>query len=475
MSNQGTRYDAIVVGSGPNGLAAAITMQQKGLSVLLLEEKATTGGGMRSEEFTLPGFIHDVCSAVHPMAIESPFFSSLPLEELGVSFIYPPICAAHPLDDGSAAVLETSVTLTAHRLGADAQAYRSLMEPVLLTWPSIAGSVFGPLHLTSHPIGMARFGLRSLQSAERVIRNFKDPMARGLFAGMAGHSMLPLHFAATAGFGLVLLTAGHRAGWPIAAGGSQSIAAALTTHFQRLGGTVETNRHVQSVDDLPRARTVLLDVTPRQALNMAGHKFSAFYKRQLNRFRYGMGVFKIDWALDGPVPFTAPECRKAGTVHLGGTYEEIAASERATWEGIPAVRPFVLLSQPSLFDPSRAPAGKQTVWAYCHVPYGSTADMTDAIEKQVERFAPGFKDLILARHVINADQLHTYNSNYVGGDINGGALNLGQFFTRPALRISPYRTSARDVYLCSSSTPPGAGVHGMCGYHAALRAIKDHF
>lgn len=469
-------FDALVVGSGPNGLAAAITLQQSGLSVLLLEAKATVGGGLRSAELTLPGFVHDICSAIHPLAAESPFFKTLPLQAHGLQYIYPPVAAAHPFDDGTAAILGKSLTETAGLLGPDAQAYQNLLGPLVKDWPGLATAVLGPLRIPRNPLAMARFGLNALTSANFLAnRYFKTTRARGLWAGMAAHSIQPLSNPTTSAIGLVLMAMGHLHGWPLPKGGSQSIANALAAYFVSLGGKIETNHYVKSLKELPSAHAVLLDVTPKQLLQIAGHRFSSVYKWQLQRYRYGMGVYKIDWALASPIPFTASECRQAGTIHLGNTLEEIAVSEKLTSQGQHPEKPFVLLAQQSLFDATRAPAGQHTAWAYCHVPNGSTTNMTAAIENQVERFAPGFRDLILQRHVMNATQMQEYNSNYIGGDINGGIIDIGQLFTRPALRLSPYRTSAKGIYICSSSTPPGGGVHGMCGYHAARRALKDVF
>lgn len=475
MQVQKTEFDAIVVGSGPNGLAAAITLQQKGLSVLVVEAESTIGGGLRSGALTLPGYVHDVCSAVHPMAVCSPFFNSLPLEQHGCSYIYPPLAAAHPFDEGTAAVLKSSVEETAALLEEDKDAYSGIILPIIKNWPVMAADILGPLHMPRHPLAMARFGLKAFTSAASLAKNFNTKKAKGLWAGMAAHSMQPLSHLTTSAIGLVLMTAGHIKGWPIVKGGSQMIANALSAYFMALGGRIETGFYVRSLDQLPSARTVLFDVTPRQLLQIAGHKFTSIYKWQLQKYRYGMGVFKIDWALDAPIPFAAGACRTAATVHIGNTFEEIAASEQLTWNGVHPDKPFVLLAQQSLFDPSRAPEGKYTAWAYCHVPHGSVKDMTEAIEQQVERFAPGFRERILARHTMNTEQFQAYNANYIGGDINGGVIDIGQLFTRPALRFSPYRTSAKGMYICSSSTPPGGGVHGMCGYHAAKRALKDIF
>lgn len=468
-------YDAIVVGSGPNGLAAAITMQQEGLSVLIVESKSSIGGGMRTEELTLPGFRHDVCSAIHPMAAGSPFFDSLPLAAHGLEYIYPEIAAGHPFDNGSAALLTNSIEETAKLLGEDESAYISLIKPVVDKWPLLVNDVLAPFHFPDHPFAMARFGISALSSALHLSKKFKTKQAKGLWAGMAAHSIQPLSNFSTSAIALVLMTAAHKRGWPIAKGGSSNIAKALVSYFKSIGGKIETGFHVSSLKQLPSSHAVLFDVTPKQLLAIAGEKFSSIYHGQLNRYRYGAGVYKIDWALAEPIPFTSPELNKAATVHIGNTLEEIAEYEKGIWQNKTGDKPFVLLAQQTLFDASRAPENKHTAWAYCHVPSGSSKNMSGSIEQQVERFAPGFRQRILARHTFNSIQLEEYNNNYIGGDINGGVIDIGQLFTRPALRWSPYRTSAKGLYICSSSTPPGGGVHGMCGYHAASRALKDIF
>lgn len=467
-------YDAVVVGSGPNGLAAAITLQQEGLSVLLLEGHSTPGGGLRTAELTLPGFQHDICSAIHPMAAASPFFQGLPLGDHGLQWIQPTYCAAHPFDSGRAVILDRSLSVTAEQFGLDATAYRELVSPIVNNFPSLVKDMLGPLRFPKHGIASyVSFGLKAIQSAESIASRFRSEEVRGLWAGMAAHSLQPLDKLVSASIGLVLTAAGHTGGWPIPAGGSQSIATALLSYFKALGGTVQTNFYVKNLSQLPSAKAYLFDVTPKQLLEIAGHKFSSIYEWQLKRYRYGMGVFKVDWAIDGPIPFRSDACRRAGTVHIGNTFEEIQRSEELAWKGKHADKPFVLLAQQSLFDSSRAPEGKHTAWAYCHVPNGSTENMTDRIESQIERFAPGFRDMVLGRHVFDTRTLQDYNPNYIGGDINAGAIDITQLFTRPALRMSPYRTSARGIYICSASTPPGGGVHGMCGYYAARRALKD--
>lgn len=468
-------YDAIIVGSGPNGLAAAITLQRAGLSALLLEAKDTIGGGLRTKELTLPGFKHDVCSAIHPMAAASPFFQRLPLHLHGLEYVFPKIAAAHPFDDGNAAFLTSSVEETARSLGIDERPYLRLIKPLVKDWPVLAPDILAPLQFPQHPLALANFGLKALTSAQFLSKRFSSKEAKGLWAGMAAHSIQPFSNVATSAIALVMLITAHTTGWPLPKGGSQQLANALADYFVSIGGKIETGFLVKSLRQLPSAHAILLDITPRQMLEIAGGSFSQLYKWQLQRYRYGMGVFKIDWALDSPIHFTAAACREAGTVHLGNEFADIAGSELQTSKGSTPEKPFVLLAQQSLFDASRAPAGKHTAWAYCHTPGGSKVDMTLAIEKQVERFAPGFRDTILARHTMNSVEMQAYNPNYIGGDIGGGVIDITQLYTRPAIKFSPYRTSAKGIYICSSSTPPGGGVHGMCGYHAAKRALRDVF
>jgi phytoene dehydrogenase-like protein len=465
--------DAIVVGSGPNGLAAAIALARAGLSVRVLEAADVVGGGMRSEELTLPGFVHDVCSAIHPLAVASPFFRTLPLAEHGVEWVDPPAALAHPLDDGSAVVLERSPDAIVAGLGDDAGRWQRLFAPLVRNVGPLLEELLGPLHVPVHPLALARFAARAGLPATTLARlSFRGPRARGLFAGMAAHSMLPLARPPSAAFGLMLGLLGHAVGWPMARGGSQALADGLASYLRSLGGEIETGHRVESLAELGEPRVVMLDVTPRSLLALAGERLPGGYQRRLERYRYGPGVFKLDWALDAPIPWRAKACLQAATVHLGATLEEIAASEAAPSRGTVTERPYVLLAQQSLFDPTRAPEGKHTAWAYCHVPNGSSADMTERIERQVERFAPGFRERILARSALGPAALEAHNANLVGGDINGGAADLRQLFTRPVARLSPYTTPLPSVFLCSSSTPPGGGVHGMCGHHAARAALR---
>ena len=466
-------YDAVVVGAGPNGLSAAIAIAEKGHSVLVVEGQNTVGGGARSAALTLPGFLHDVCSAVYPMAVSSPFLSNLPLHNHGLGWIQPPTPLAHPLDDGTAVMLERSVDATAEGLGCDAAPYRRLFGPIVKHWHKLVSDTLGPLRVPRHPLVTARFALNGLRSALSVAHaRFRGERAKALFAGLAAHSILPLERPVSAAFGLVLGSSGHAVGWPMPRGGAQRIADALASHLVSLGGRIETGMPVKRLEELPASRVTLLNVTPRQLIAIAGRRLPGSFRRRLQDYRYGPAAFKIDWALSGPIPWRAQECARAGTLHLGGTLAEIAHAEREVWQGRHPERPFVLLSQPSLFDPSRAPKGLHTAWAYCHVPNGSRVDMTDRIEAQVERFAPGFKEVILERSVRPPSAMEQYNPNYVGGDINGGVQDLGQLFSRPARMFRPYAVPSTDIFICSSSTPPGGGVHGMCGYFAAQAALR---
>src|ERR1043166_7090592 len=470
-------YDAVVVGSGPNGFAAAITLARAGCSVFVCEAKATIGGGARSAELTLAGLVHDVCSAIHPLAAGSPFFKALPLERFGLEWIQPEIPLAHPLDDGSAACLHRDVDVTAEQLGDDSGAYRRLMNPLARNWEKLANEFLQPmLHLPRHRIALAQFGIPALCPATLLSKIlFKHEPARALFGGIAAHSFLQLESIASSAFGLVLGMAGHAVGWPIPRGGSQAIANALANYLRELGGKVETNHRVENLNDLPKSRAVLLDVSVWGFLRIAHERLPPGYRCRLESFRHGPGIFKIDYALSGPIPWKAEPCRRAGTVHLGGTMHEMAAAERDVARGKIPERPFTLVAQQSLFDEARAPRGQHTLWAYCHVPFGCDIDVSDRIESQIERFAPGFRDCILARHKMGAADFAKSNPNLVGGDINGGAANLMQLIARPILSPAPYRTPLRGVYLCSASTPPGGGVHGMCGYHAAQLALHEIF
>ncbi len=469
----GKKYDAVVVGSGPNGLAAAITIAQAGRTVLLLEGKETIGGGTRTLELTLPGFRHDVCSAIHPLALASPFFRSVDLRSFGLEWIKPPVPLAHPLDDEEAVLLESSVEATADKLGSDAEHYRNLIQPVVGNWENIVDELLRPLRIPRHPFALLGFGPNAMRSAMGLAKaRFVGKRARALFAGNASHSIMPLESGSSAAFGIMLSMLGHAVGWPIAKGGSQAIADALAGLFKSKGGEIDTGLSVSRMDQLPIAKFFLFDVTPRQLGHMVGLNFSESFKERLRQHRYGEGVFKIDWALKAPIPWRDSKCMQSATVHVGGTLEEIARSERQVGEGIIPEKPFVLLSQASLFDKTRAPEGMHTGWAYCHVPNGSKVDMASRIEDQIERFAPGFKDLILARHTMNTAEMEIYNPNYVGGDIVGGPQGFSDIFLFPLGRFRPYTTPDERIYICSSSMPPGGGVHGMCGYWAAKEALR---
>lgn len=465
-----------MVGAGPNGLGAAIVLAREGLSVLILEAQETIGGGARTEELTLPGFHHDVCSAIHPMGVVSPFLSALPLAAHGLSWEFSPSAIAHPLDDGTAVTLEQSVDATAARLGSDADAYRALFGPFARNASALFDEILRPIRLVPrHPVLLARFGLAGLRSAQSLAGRFRTTHARALLGGCAAHSFIPLEWAGSASFGLALILAGHATGWPAAKGGSVAITHAMERYLRSMNVEIRTRTPVRTMRDIPASRAVIFDLTPRQLANIAGDALPPRYVRRLRRFRYGPGVFKVDYALDGPIPWKAAECTRSATVHVGGTFEEIAEHEAAIWNGRTTDRPFVLVAQQSMFDASRAPEGKHTGWAYCHVPHGSTEDMAERIERQIERFAPGFRDRILARHALNTVQYEAHDMNFVGGDIAGGANTLLQVLARPFLRRDPYATPNPRLYIGSSSTPPGGGVHGMCGYWAARSALRRTF
>jgi phytoene dehydrogenase-like protein len=469
------QYDALIVGAGPNGLAAAITLARAGRSVLVLEARSTVGGGSRSAELTLPGFVHDVCSAVHPLGRSSPVFAEWPLAEHGLEWIEPTVAIAHPLQDGSAALVRRDLAATAASLGEDGDRYVRLLGPIARDWPLIARELLGPLRFGGplrHPFALGRFGLGAIQPATWLARRFRTPQARALLGGVAAQSFLRLDRLITGAFSLSLLASAHAVGWPIPRGGSQRIADALASYLVSLGGEIQTDHAVARLDGLPAHRALLLDLTPRQVLALAGDRLAGLYARQLRGYRYGPGVFKVDLALDGPIPWSNPELAQAGTVHLGGTLPELVAAENSVAHGRVAERPVVLLAQPSLFDDSRAPAGKHTVWAYCHVPNGSRIDMSGPILAQLERYAPGVGDRILGRSTMGTADLEAYNANYVGGDINGGIQDLRQLWTRPAVRWDPYSTPDPGIFICSSSTPPGGGLHGLCGHHAAQSALR---
>jgi phytoene dehydrogenase-like protein len=469
-------YDAIVVGAGPNGLCAAIALAREGLTVLLLEPSPSVGGGARSQELTLPGFVHDVCSAIHPVARLSPFLRSVGALESRVEWLNPPAAVAHPLDDGDAVLLEPDLDLTASALGDDGPAWRALHAAMVDRPDAIFPDLLGPLGWPRDPLGFVRFGLTGMRPAASLAsERFSTPRARALFAGCAAHSILPLTWPFSSAFGLVLSAAGHVVGWPFPRGGSQRHSDALADELRALGGEIVTDMTVRSLADLPDARVVLFDVAPRALAHIAKDELPSGYCRRLRAFRHGPGAFKLDWALDGPIPWRNPAVARAATVHVGGTLEEIAQSEQACWSDRPSSRPFVLLAQHSLFDGARAPAGRHTAWAYCHVPTGCVEDRTEVIERQIERIAPGFRDRILARAARGPGEMERDNANLVGGDISGGSNDLTQLLTRPVIALVPYATPNPRLFLCSASTPPGAGVHGMCGWHSARTALRRVF
>lgn len=469
------KYDAAIIGSGPNGLAAAITLAQAGLSVVIIESKNRTGGGTRSSELTLPGFNHDICSTIHPLGAASPFFQNLHLNSYGLKWIYPPLSVVHPFDDGTPAFITHSVEETSLSLENDSEAYKNLMLPLVQNYDGLMKDILSPFSFPVHPLKLLSFGLDAVKSVSSFSNKyFSQTKSKALFAGLSAHSFLPTDKLFTAAFGLILAVTGHKPGWPLSSGGSQKIADALTSYFRLLGGEVLTNHTVRTLNDIPESKIKVFDLTPSQIIKIAGNILPSAYKSRLQKYHYGPGVFKIDYALNEAVPFKSEKCRNSATIHLGGSFEEISLSEQQVWKNKIPDNPFVIFVQPSLFDATRAPEGKHTAWAYCHVPNGSDVNMTERIENQIERFAPGFRDTILEKSTMNTKDLQAYNENYVGGDINGGLQNWKQLITRPVLSHSPYALPVRGFYICSASSPPGGGVHGMCGYNAAKKVLKDY-
>lgn len=466
-------YDSVIIGSGPNGLSAGILLASEGLEVLIVEAAEQVGGGMRTSQLTLDGFQHDVCSAVHPMGYLSPYFSQLNLEKYGLEWVFPDVSVAHPLDGEKAVILSKSVEETAENLGLDRKAYQRLIGPHVKNAEKLFADLLKPLGIPKHPFLMAHFGAKALLPATTFARFFfKEKRAKALFAGCAAHSVLPFDKFFTTALGLVFLISGHAVNWPVAKGGSQAIADALLNLFQEKGGKVQLSTKIERSSQLPKAKAYLFDTDPLQLASIAKDQLPASYRKRLEKYHFGPGVFKIDYALSAPIPWKDPTCLKASTVHLGGTFEEIAQGEKEAWQGIHPETPFVLVAQQSQFDPTRSPAGKHTGWAYCHVPFGSKKDMSEIIEAQIERFAPGFKETILSKQSMNTAAFHAYNPNYVGGAVTGGAADITQLFTRPVVRINPYSTPNPNIFICSASTPPGGGVHGMCGYYAAKSVLR---
>jgi phytoene dehydrogenase-like protein len=470
------KYNAIIIGSGPNGLSAAIRLQQLGLSTAVYEQASVPGGAVRTAELTLKGFKHDLGSAIHPFGLASPFFKTLPLDRFNLEWIDPGISFAHPFADGSAHVAYRSVEQTAAQFGQDKKPYLSLMGNIVRDWDKIGSDLLKPLNIPTHPITYASFGLKALLPAQLFVHHyFKEEKTKTFFYGSAAHSTLPLTYLASSSFGLVLLALAHKYGWPFPKGGASSLSGALIAYYQSIQGQVHLNFPVKHLNDLPQSEVYIFDLTPKQLLNIGGTRFSWLYRKRMKAYRYGAGVFKIDWALHEPIPFINEACRRAATLHIGYSTGEIELSEQNSFNNKVSSRPYVLLAQHSIFDDQRAPKGKHTAWAYCHVPHGSLQDMTKAIEDQIEKVAPGFRDTILARATHNTADLEDFNPNLIGGDINGGIQDITQLFTRPIMKFNPYSTPDPKVYICSASTPPGGGVHGMGGYNAAGKVIQDHF
>ncbi len=469
-------YDAIIIGSGSNGISAAIYLQQKGLKTAIFEQAATPGGSTRTQELTLPGFKHDVGSAILPMGFGSPFLRSLPLEEHGLEWIFPEIPYAHPFSDGSAHACYTDIRKTAAQLGDDQSSYFKLFDPLVKDWEKLENDLLGPLGVPEHSLDFIKFGLKALPSAKLLAKYyFKNEKSRIFFYGSAAHSTLPLNSLASASFGLVLSTMAHKYNWPFPKGGAQNFINSMVSYYTSIGGELHLEKNITQLDELPESKTYLFDLTPKQLLKIKGTDFPSLYRKRMDSFKYGAGVFKVDWALSEPIPFTNEKCRKAGTVHIGFSEEEMENSEQSIHQKNMTQTPYVLVAQHSIFDNTRAPEGQHTAWAYCHAPNGSIADFSKIIEDQIERAAPGFKDCILKKSTMNSVQLNAFNPNIIGGDINGGKQDITQLFTRPIAKISPYSTPNPRIYICSSSTPPGGGVHGMCGFNAARAVEKDHF
>ena len=470
------QYDAVIIGSGSNGLSAAIRLQQQGLKTIIFEHSQSPGGSTKTEERTLPGFKHDVGSSILPLGFASPFLSKLPLKDFGLKWIFPEIPFSQPFEDGSALACYKDIEQTADQLDQDKEAYLKLFKPLVDKWDQLDKDLLGPLGWPQNPVEFVKFGLKALPSASMVANHyFKNDQSKAFFYGSAAHSTLPLKSLASSSFGLVLTTLAHKVGWPFPQGGAGNFTKALVDYYKSLGGRIELNHTISDFNELPKSSAYLFDLTPKQLLDIKGLELSWLYKKRLKAYKYGAGVFKIDWALKQPIPFINEKCRKSGTVHLGFSAQEMENSEDKIHNGQMSDTPYVLIAQHSIFDATRSPNGNHTAWAYCHVPHGSSKDYTDLVERQIERAAPGFKDCILERATMTTEQLHDFNPNIIGGDINGGRQDITQLFTRPIIKISPYKTSNAEIYLCSSSTPPGGGVHGMCGFHAAEQVIKDHF
>lgn len=469
-------YDAIIIGSGSNGIAAAVHLQKKGLKTAIFEQASIAGGATKTEEVTLPGFKHDIGSAILPLSYASPFFSTLPLKEHGLEWIFPDIPFSHPFPDGTALACYKDLKKTADQLGQDSEAYKKLFSSIVNKWDQIENDLLGPLHWPSHPLQLMKFGLRAFPSARSIVEHFfKEEKTKLLFYGAAAHSTIPLTSLASSSFGMVLTAMAHRYGWPFPKGGAGNFIKALISYYKSLGGKLFLDSPITGMKQMPEAKAYIFDLTPAQLLKIKDTDFSNLYRKRMGNYKYGAGVFKMDWALSEPIPFLNEKCRRSGTVHIGYTQKEMEDSESSIHSKKLSDTPYVLLAQHSNFDASRAPKGKYTAWAYAHVPNNNTKDISKEIENQIEKVAPGFRDCILKRSKLNTHQLETFDPNLVGGDINGGKQDITQLFTRPIVKLSPYSTPNPKIYICSSSTPPGGGVHGMGGYHASKRVLLDHF